>query len=85
MSVLTRLKNLKCALEEELERVLDFWLKHSIDTEYGGYFNCLASDGEVYDTTKHGWLQCRQLWMLTKLYNSKFVNNSSNKTLKKRM
>ncbi|MEA2062413.1 MAG: AGE family epimerase/isomerase [Gemmatimonadota bacterium] len=55
---------------ELYQNVLPFWLEHSLDTEYGGYFNCLARDGMVYDTTKHMWLQCRQVWMLSKLYNT---------------
>ena len=26
-----------------------------------GYYNCLAKNGEIFDTTKHGWLQGRQV------------------------
>jgi N-acylglucosamine 2-epimerase len=55
--------------ERELfDRVLPFWMEHSIDFENGGYYNCLARDGSVYDTTKHSWLQGRQAWMLSRLY-----------------
>lgn len=36
---------------------------------FRGYFNCLARDGTVYDETKYGWLQGRQVWMLATLYN----------------
>lgn len=57
--------------EKELfENVIPFWEKNSPDYEYGGYFNCLDRDGAVYDTRKHIWLQGRQVWMFSKLYNS---------------
>ncbi|MEB3180915.1 MAG: AGE family epimerase/isomerase [Nostocaceae cyanobacterium] len=52
-----------------LEDVLPFWEKHSIDWEYGGYFTCLNREGKVYDTDKFIWLQNRQLWTFSLLYN----------------
>ncbi len=54
---------------ELLERVMPFWMRHSIDREYGGYFTCMERDGEVYDTDKFVWLQGREVWMLATLYN----------------
>jgi len=55
--------------EHELyERVVPFWLEHSRDSKNGGFFNCLDRDGAVYDQTKHIWLQGRQTWMLSRLY-----------------
>jgi len=57
--------------EEELfERVLPFWEQHSPDRDHGGYFNCLDRDGTVYDTRKHVWLQGRQVWLFSTLYNN---------------
>jgi N-acylglucosamine 2-epimerase len=56
--------------EELFRRVLPFWLENSLDHRCGGYFNCLDRTGRVYDTTKHMWLQSRQVWMLSKLYNA---------------
>lgn len=53
---------------ELYEHILPFWLDHSIDSRYGGFFNCLDRDGSVYDPTKHVWMQARQVWMLSKLY-----------------
>jgi N-acylglucosamine 2-epimerase len=50
-------------------RVLPFWLDCSQDTEYGGYFTCLLRDGTVFDTDKFIWLQGREVWMLSTLYN----------------
>ncbi len=52
-----------------LTDVIPFWEKHSIDLDHGGYFTCLARDGSVYDTDKFAWLQARQIWMFSKLYN----------------
>lgn len=54
---------------ELLERVIPFWLRHSLDTECGGYFTCLTRDGEIYDTRKYVWLQGRAVWMFAKLFN----------------
>ena len=49
--------------------MLPFWEEHSIDGEYGGFFTCLLRDGQVYDTDKFIWLQARQVWTFSKLYN----------------
>lgn len=54
---------------ELLDRVMPFWMEHSIDKEFGGYFTCLERDGEVFDTDKFIWLQGREVWMLATLYN----------------
>lgn len=55
--------------DELLDNVIPFWLDHSIDREYGGYFTCLDRDGKVFDTDKFIWLQGRQVWMFAMLYN----------------
>ncbi|NEQ53073.1 MAG: AGE family epimerase/isomerase, partial [Leptolyngbya sp. SIO3F4] len=52
-----------------LETVIPFWQEHSIDHEYGGYFTCLDVHGKVYDTDKFIWLQNRQVWTFSMLYN----------------
>jgi N-acylglucosamine 2-epimerase len=52
-----------------LENVIPFWLKHAPDGEQGGYLNCLDRDGTVYNTDKAMWIQCRAVWMFSKLYN----------------
>ena len=54
---------------ELLDNVLPFWLEHSQDREFGGYFSCLGRDGAVYDTDKFVWLQGREVWMFSMLYN----------------
>ncbi|MGM9785765.1 MAG: AGE family epimerase/isomerase [Candidatus Cryptobacteroides sp.] len=55
---------------ELLDNVLPFWLEKSQDKEYGGYFSCLNRDGSVFDTDKFIWLQGREVWMFSMLYNS---------------
>ncbi len=55
--------------KELFEHVLPFWEKHSPDEKCGGYFTCLDRDGAVYDTDKFIWLQCRQVWQFSMLYN----------------
>jgi N-acylglucosamine 2-epimerase len=52
-----------------LNDVLPFWEKHSLDWEQGGYFTCLDREGNVYDTDKFVWLQNRQVWLFSMLYN----------------
>lgn len=54
---------------ELLDNILPFWLNHSQDREYGGYFTCLERDGTVFDTDKFIWLQGREVWMFAMLYN----------------
>ena len=52
-----------------LDNVLPFWEQNSIDWEQGGYFTCLDRSGKVYDTDKFIWLQNRQVWTFSMLYN----------------
>jgi N-acylglucosamine 2-epimerase len=67
----TVIENYRQKFHAELyENVLPFWMKNSLDHEYGGYFNCLDRDGSVYDTRKHIWLQGREVWMMSKIHNT---------------
>jgi len=68
MDTQTRARYAKKYEHELFERVLPFWERHSPDRTHGGYFNGLDRTGAVYDTTKHVWLQGRQIWMFSKLY-----------------
>jgi N-acylglucosamine 2-epimerase len=52
-----------------LDNVLPFWEQHSLDHEQGGYFTCLDRQGQVFDTDKFIWLQNRQVWQFSVLYN----------------
>ncbi|KAH3740213.1 hypothetical protein DPMN_046912 [Dreissena polymorpha] len=64
-----RLQEFYDEISEDLTRCVQFWLTHSHDDKYGGFFNCIDEDGTVYDETKHVWLQARQVWIYAKLYN----------------
>ena len=52
-----------------LKDVIPFWKNNSIDHENGGYYTCLDQKGKVYDTDKFMWLQGRQIWTFSMLYN----------------
>lgn len=54
--------------DELLNNVIPFWLKYSKDEVNGGYFSCLDRDGMVFDTDKFMWLQGRELWCFSMLY-----------------
>ena len=49
--------------------VIAFWEKHSLDREHGGYFTCLDRDGAILDDSKYMWLQCRAVFMWSRLFN----------------
>ena len=55
--------------DELLDNVLPFWLEHSQDHVHGGYFTCLDRKGNVFDTDKFIWLQGREVWLFSMLYN----------------
>jgi N-acylglucosamine 2-epimerase len=54
---------------ELLNNVIPFWEKYSPDHMFGGFFTCLDRKGDVFDTDKFIWLQGRQVWMFSSLYN----------------
>lgn len=55
--------------KELFENVIPFWMRFSKDSLYGGFFTSLDREGKVFDTDKFMWLQGRQVWMLSTLYN----------------
>ncbi|CAF0730621.1 unnamed protein product, partial [Didymodactylos carnosus] len=63
-----------------LNNVIPFWIKYSIDEEYGGYFTCINRDGQVFDKDKFIWLQARQVWMFAKLYQDKDIDDKNLKS-----
>jgi N-acylglucosamine 2-epimerase len=54
--------------DELTNNILPFWLNHSIDEQFGGFFTCLDQKGNVYDTDKFIWLQGRQVWCFSYMY-----------------
>lgn len=55
--------------DELLTNILPFWIQHSSDEQNGGYFTCLDRKGVVYDTDKFTWLQARQVWTYSFMFN----------------
>ncbi|MDD2611460.1 MAG: AGE family epimerase/isomerase [Bacteroidales bacterium] len=55
--------------DELLKNAIPFWLDNSQDKVYGGYFSCLDRKGDVYDADKFIWLQGREVWLFSMLYN----------------
>lgn len=55
--------------ETLLSNIIPFWELHSLDQKNGGYFTCLDTQGAIYDTDKFIWLQGRQAWTFSMLYN----------------
>jgi len=56
-------------LDTLLDDVIPFWERKSLDREAGGYLTCLDRQGRVYDADKFMWLQGRQVWTFSMLYN----------------
>jgi len=70
MQTMNNVENLANLYRDNLlNDVIPFWQKNSIDEVNGGYFTCLDRQGRVYDTDKFIWLQARQVWMFSILYN----------------
>ncbi len=50
--------------------VIPWWMRHSIDRENGGYYSHLDREGKPFSTDKYMWLNGRQIWMLSHIYNN---------------
>ena len=55
--------------KELMNNIIPFWEENSPDREFGGYFTCLDRKGKVFDTDKFMWLQGRQVWFFSMIYN----------------
>lgn len=53
---------------ELVDNILPFWVQNSPDKENGGFFTCLDREGKVFDTDKFMWLQGRQVWCFSHMY-----------------
>jgi N-acylglucosamine 2-epimerase len=61
-------------LSELTNNILPFWLANSKDATNGGYFTCLNREGKVYDTDKFIWLQGREVWCFSYMYQNVQAN-----------
>ena len=64
-----------------LDKVMPFWLLHSIDREHGGIMAAVDHDGSVLDTDKSVWQQGRFAWMLGELYNEEQLKDHPSRQL----
>lgn len=62
-------KELLNRFKSSLDGAIDFWLKHSRDTELGGIAHCLDREGNHFGTDKGVWMQGRCGWAFSYLYN----------------
>lgn len=70
-SVAPSLKQLASIYRSELiENILPFWITNSKDEVNGGFFTCLDRTGKVFDTDKFMWLQGREVWCFSYMYNN---------------
>jgi len=53
-----------------LEDTVPFWMKHTVDHEYGGFLNYLDRDGAVLCTDKPVWILGRLTWLMAMLWNN---------------
>ena len=68
---LQRIEELLCVYHDGLlKSTVPFWMRHTIDQEYGGFLNFLDHDGAVYCTDKPVWVLCRFTWLTALLYNN---------------
>jgi len=50
-----------------LKDTLPFWIEHAVDRVDGGFHTFLDREGNVFDTDKGMWPQCRFTWILATL------------------
>ena len=60
--------------EALFDDVIPWWMRHSLDSEHGGYYSQIELRGQPYSTDKFVWMNARQVWMFSHLYNSHETN-----------
>ena len=79
----TKLKQLKTELSTELDSILDYWSKKSIDTKNDGFIGQIDNDeNAVEDAEKGAVLNARILWSFSASY--QITKNEDHKKLAKR-
>jgi len=65
-----QLKKLKSELNDELGRILNYWIKNTPDNEYGGFLGRIdGEDNVVPGSPKGSVLNARILWSFSAAYN----------------
>lgn len=63
------LRGLLPVYSEEIHSGLDFWAKHGVDWEKGGFVTYVDRDGNWYLDEKNGWFTGRAMFSFAKGYN----------------
>ena len=79
----TKLKQLKTELSAELDSILKYWSKHTLDNENGGFVGQIDyNDHIIANTEKGAVLNARILWTFSSGY--KVTKNENHKKIAKR-
>jgi N-acylglucosamine 2-epimerase len=62
------LATLREEFKRDLDEYVDFFMRHGIDFERGGFMCSLDHDGTLVDTNKFHWFQGRGIWVFSHLY-----------------
>lgn len=66
----TQLEKLRSELELELKNILDYWMRHTIDEQQGGFYGRISNENVVdTDAPKGLVLNARILWTFSAAYN----------------
>jgi len=69
-AILDELESYKTELSHELSRILDYWIKYTIDKENGGFVGRIDSkENIIADSPKGSVLNARILWSFSAAYN----------------
>jgi mannobiose 2-epimerase len=64
------LQQYRIEMEQELENILAYWMKYTIDNENGGFIGKIDHDNKIYyDAPKGSVLNSRILWTFSAAYN----------------
>jgi mannobiose 2-epimerase len=64
------LQQYRIEMEQELENILAYWMKYTIDNEHGGFVGKIDHDNKVYyEAPKGSVLNSRILWTFSAAYN----------------
>ena len=69
-NVLVHLEDYRNELRGELHQILDYWNRHTVDEEHGGFYGRISNTNEVERTAPKGAvLNARILWSFAASYN----------------
>ncbi|MEJ8844014.1 AGE family epimerase/isomerase [Lacibacter sp. H375] len=64
-----KLQQYKTELQEELSRVLDYWMKHTVDHEHGGFYGSVNNNNEPDTTATKGIVMMSRIcWSFSAAY-----------------